>query len=130
MAGVIPVISEIYKNSDTCAIPASWATVALAFGAFFIAIDRFLGCTSGWIRYIRSSQKLSLLQTEFRMDWEKLRMSLQKNPADDSGIQNGMELCRDFLKDVYTVVKSETDQWAQDFQKSLAEFEEKGKSKP
>ena len=108
-------------------ISPAWATVALAVFGLFITLDRFGGYTSGWIRYITSGQSLSDLQSDFRVEWEKYRLSLDASQIDTAIVQQGIERCKTFLSQVHSVVKSETDQWAQEFKKALIELEENAK---
>jgi hypothetical protein len=82
VAGLIPLIGELLKRNDKLWLSPAWATVALALAGLLIAIDRFGGYTSGWIRYVRTAQKLTSLQGEFRLDWEEYRRT---SLADTSG---------------------------------------------
>jgi hypothetical protein len=127
VSGIIPVLGEIFKKNDVPGISSAWATVALAVFGLFIALDRFGGYTSGWIRYITSGQALSDLQSDFRVEWEKYRLSVETGPLDTALVQQGIERCKIFLSQVHLIVKSETDQWAQEFKKALLELEENAK---
>jgi hypothetical protein len=129
VSGMIPIIGEIYKTNNAAGISPAWATVALAIAAIFVALDRFGGYTSGWVRYIRTGQALSWLQSEFRVEWEKLRLALQAGQTDSTTLQQGIDKCKEFLAQVHSTVSAETDQWAQEFHKFLLEFEEKTKGK-
>jgi hypothetical protein len=124
VSGIIPVLGEIFKKNDVPGISPAWATIALAVFGLFIALDRFGGYTSGWIRYITSGQSLSDLQSDFRVEWEKYRLSVETAQMDAALVQQGIERCKTFLSQVHLVVKSETDQWAQEFKKALLELEE------
>lgn len=73
VGGLIPLIGELLKRNGIPGISPAWATVALALAALLIAIDRFGGYTSGWIRYIRTAQSLTRLKGEFLMDWQEHR---------------------------------------------------------
>lgn len=125
ISGIIPVLGEIFKSDKVPGISPAWATVALAVFGLFIALDQFGGYTSGWIRYITSGQALSDLQSDFRLEWEKYRLSVATDQIDAELIQQGIEKCKAFLSKVHSIVKSETDQWAQEFKKALIELEEK-----
>ena len=127
VSGIIPVLGEIFKKNDVPGISPAWATISLAVFGLFIALDRFGGYTSGWIRYITSGQALSDLQSDFRVEWEKYRLSVETGPLDTALVQQGIERCKIFLSQVHLIVKSETDQWAQEFKKALLELEDSGK---
>jgi len=119
VAGLIPLIGELLKRNGIPGISPAWATVALALAGLLIAIDRFGGYTSGWIRYIRTAQMLTSLQGEFRLDWEEYRRSSLQEASGADRTKEGINLCRTFLCAVYDQVRLETDLWAQDFQQAL-----------
>ena len=119
VAGLIPLIGELLKRNGIPGISPAWATVALALAGLLIAIDRFGGYTSGWIRYIRTAQMLTSLQGEFRLDWEENRRARLEETSDADRTKEGINLCRTFLRAVYAQVRLETDLWAQDFQQAL-----------
>ncbi len=117
--GLIPLIGELLKRNGIPGISPAWATVALALAALMIAIDRFGGYTSGWIRYIRTAQNLTRLNGEFLMDWQEHRRALCGEPIDPDRTRQGILLCKQFLCRVYEQVRLETDLWAEDFQQAL-----------
>jgi hypothetical protein len=119
VAGLIPLIGELLKRNGIPGISPAWATVALALAGLLIAIDRFGGYTSGWIRYIRTAQMLTSLQGEFRLDWEEYRRSSLEETSGADRTKEGINLCLTFLRAVCAQVRLETDLWAQDFQQAL-----------
>ncbi len=119
VGGLIPLIGELLKRNGIPGISPAWATVALALAALLIAIDRFGGYTSGWIRYIRTAQTLTRLKGEFLMDWQEHRRALCGEPTDSDRTKEGILLCKQFLCRVYEQVRLETDLWAEDFQQAL-----------
>ena len=52
IAGVIPIVSEVlrFRNAPFLFSPA-WASVSLVLAAALITLDRFFGCSTGWMRY-------------------------------------------------------------------------------
>ena len=127
VSGVIPILGEIYKTNNSPDISPAWATVALAIVGLFVALDRLGGYTSGWVRYVRCGQSLTNLQSDFRVEWEKLRLALQEGQTDSAIIQQGIDKCKEFLAQVHSTVRAETDQWSKEFQKFLLQLDEKTK---
>ncbi len=127
IAGVIPILGEIYEKGDVPGLSPAWATFALAIAGVFLSLDRFGGYTSGWIRYIRTAQALNRLQSSFQIGWESQRLILQGGQTDSATVDQAIKQCRDFLAQVNSIVGAETDEWAKDFQKVLAELEKKTK---
>ena len=126
-SGVIPILGEIYEQGDVPGLSPAWATFALAIAGVLVFLDRFGGYTTGWIRYIRTAQALSRLQSNFRIEWESQRLILQSGQTDSATVDQAIQKCRDFLAQVNLIVGAETDEWAKDFQKILAELEKKTK---
>lgn len=129
-AGIIPILSEIIRPESGFRISPSWATIALAFAALCITLDRFGGYTSGWIRYVRTGQALVNLQSIFQIDWVKEKIVLQNASMDYEKTEAAILKCRDFLFQVNAIVRAETDVWAEDFQKVLVGLDKYAKEKP
>lgn len=129
VSGIIPVLSEIFRTEDASFISPAWATVALAFAALLISVDRFGGYTSGWIRYIRTGQYLDSLQDNFRIDWEKERMVLQNSKSGNIVVGDALKKCLEFMSQVNNAVSTETEAWAKEFEKVLVDFDKKIKAK-
>jgi hypothetical protein len=126
-AGVIPILGELYEKGDVPGLSPACATFALAVAGVLIFLDRFGGYTSGWIRYIRTAQTLSRLQSDFRIEWESKKLTLQSSQTDSATVDLAIQQIRYFLAQVNSIVGAETDEWAKDFQKVLAELEKKTK---
>jgi hypothetical protein len=122
-SGVVPILGGIYKTNDVPDISPAWATVAIAIVGILIALDRFGGYTSGWVRYVRAAQALTELQSDFRVEWELQRQALQSNPSDAETLKQSIGKCKEYLGRVHAIVRAETDQWAQEFQKILVELD-------
>lgn len=128
ISGMIPLLGELFKNEvGRPWISPAWATVALALAATLISFDKFWGYTSGWVRYVRSAQALNQLQSDFRLEFETLRLKLQRSPGDATQITECIEACRSFLAKVNSVVRTETDQWAQEFKGFLEDLDKQVK---
>jgi hypothetical protein len=127
LAGVIPILGEIFEKGDVPGLSPAWSTLFLAIAGVFLSLDRFGGYTSGWIRYIRTAMALNRLQANFRIDWESQRLLLQGGQTDSATVSQAIQKCQDFLAQVNSIVGAETDEWAKDFQKVLAELERRSK---
>jgi hypothetical protein len=49
----------------------------IALAALLSGVDRFLGLSSGWVRYVRTAQALTERMNQFQFDWEALRCRRQ-----------------------------------------------------
>ncbi len=118
VAGIIPVISQIAVSVNTL-----WATVAIAIAAILIALDRFAGFTSGWVRYMLAELEINQIQEAFYFDWEKSRFSYAETDPTPEQVKESLSQCKDFLLKVRGVVNDETSLWASEFQTALKEIE-------
>jgi hypothetical protein len=129
VAGLIPLLSELMSRIQNRAeesvfiISPGWATVALAVAGFLIALDRFGGYTSGWVRYVRTAQALTRLKGDFHLDWEALHRERQLPTADPEQDKKAILLCKQFLQAVYEQLRLETELWAREFQQALSAVE-------
>ena len=120
----------------------------------FVALDQLGGYTTGWVRYVRTAQKLTgehrspqapsfyggvtvtILQGNFRLDWEETCLSVydksDKSSEDNSNeriidsetAKKCLKLCKNFLQSVNSEVQAETDAWAQEFQQALLDIDQ------
>jgi hypothetical protein len=122
-AGLIPILGEIFETGGVPYINPGWATVAVAIGALFVAIDKFAGFTSGWVRYILAGQQLARMEESFRFDWESSKLAWAgAKPSVEQAVA-ALAQCKGFLEDVNRVVEEETKLWATEFQSALKEIE-------
>src|SRR5271163_726454 len=94
-----------------------------AVAAALIGLDRYLGLTSGWIRYITAELDLRRALLEFEADWAFASISA------DAGEQKlgtkRLQLIRDFLIRISKIVEDETKLWSAEFQSTLGILEKR-----
>lgn len=100
-----------------------WGSLLLAGAGILVLLDRFWGCTSAWVRYVRAAQELSGALDAFRIDLESHKLFSDRGEPDAEQAQAMIERCRAFLVQVRSIVRKETDAWAAEFQNVLAQIE-------
>jgi conflict system pore-forming effector with SLATT domain len=75
VAGLVPVVGEIFQDNGKPRIAPGWATVALAIAGLLVLLDRFWGFTSAWVRFMLSEQELGDALRKFQFDWEQDKIS-------------------------------------------------------
>jgi len=122
VAGIFPILGTIYKVNDVPSIEPAWSAVAVAIAALMIAIDKFGGFTSAWVRYILAAQELDEIIETFRFTWEKEKLKFSSSIHSDE-IQRLIESCKTFISQINEVVQDETQKWVAEFQTALKEVD-------
>lgn len=104
---------------------AGYIFLGLAAGS--IALDRFFGFSSGWIRYMTTALVLQRLITEFEMDWVALNAHLPTDQHDPTKRELLLRRIQVFLIRVREEVERETAEWAAEYRSNLIELEKSAK---
>jgi len=124
LAGILPILITIFKN---CNINPAWSAVVVGLAGLMLAIDKFGGFTSGWIRYVMAAQKLNQIMEEFRFTWESNKVRPMDTPLNTDEIQTLIKNCQEFLQNVQLIVSDETQKWVVEFQSALNDIDEAAK---
>ncbi|MFT5163223.1 MAG: hypothetical protein ACI9FJ_001808 [Alteromonadaceae bacterium] len=127
-AGVIPIYGSI--NEDMFGIPnldPGWSAMAVALAGLAIAIDKFGGFTSGWVRFIQAAQKIDDDLEVFKVEWQRERLKVQST-LDVHAMLRLMTVGETFMAERRETVHQETAKWVSDFQAVLNETEANAKA--
>jgi hypothetical protein len=101
-----------------------WIALAIAVAGGAMALDRFLGGTSGWIRCMKTELQLRDELEAFELEWEFGRAALLGNvPTLDQTIAM-LQRAKSFAAHVNAVVQTETNAWVEEFQSSVKQIDE------
>ncbi len=123
VAGVTPILSELFERDGRPVVDPLWAAFLLALAGILVLLDRFWGCTSAWVRYVLAAQELAVALDAFRIDWERHKLAWDARGEDTETAQAMLDRCRTFLVQVRAVVRQETDTWAAEFQHVLEQID-------
>ena len=127
-AGVTPLLAELMERERSIrSIEPLWAALLLAVAGILVLLDRFWGCTSAWVRYMRAAQEISAAldalphpdgrATSFSAAWSSTWTSSKRRrrstPA--SAFLGPRAVGR---------AAPETDAWATEFHKVLEQIED------
>lgn len=126
IAGLLPIISEINK----LALSPAWASVALGLAGVLLAIDKFFGCSSAWMRFIAAEHQIRQCLHEFQMDYELEQTGWEHAQPTTEQTQKILGRCKAFLYQVDAIIRQETDQWLAEFQDALKQIDNAAKTKP
>jgi len=100
-----------------------WSALALALVATLLALDRFYGATSGWIRYLRTAQQLTHTLDTFQVAYETQRLGWGWPEPTPEQAQAALVTMQTFLTRANSAVHDETMAWATEFTKTLKQLD-------
>jgi hypothetical protein len=121
-AGLIPILSQITAASGPTAIQPGWASIALLIAAGAIALDRFYGFSSAWIRFVSTGLQLRSALHDFHLAWQ-IRLASSSGNLQAEDIAAGLAACRGFVAEIDKLVQKETAEWMGEFKTVLKDIE-------
>jgi hypothetical protein len=124
LGGIIPIALPLLvtdANQQLRWNQVGYVCVGLA--AVCLALDRFTGSSSGWMRYIGSGMRLETLLEEFRLDWVRMNAELGGRSLDATTMAPFLERVKALCLGVRGEVEKETQAWIAEFQSNLAQLE-------
>lgn len=101
----------------------AWGYLALLGAAACLAVDRFCGLTSGWMRDMATAQAVQRRLEALRFDWasESIREVLGPTEGTSSeAAERCLSVLRRFSEDVSDLVRAETADWMVEFRSGPA----------
>ncbi|MBB4080543.1 hypothetical protein GGR28_003177 [Lewinella aquimaris] len=120
LGGLFPVLSPLLTSSANF---AQLGYIAIALSAGCIAVDRFFGFSSGWMRYMTTANMLTKLLQDYRLEWAMLKAKLVGKPPTDEQLLLYIQRIKEFIASVNVQVEQETSAWVTEFQTSLVDIE-------
>jgi SMODS and SLOG-associating 2TM effector domain 2 len=102
---------------------AAWGYLALLLAVACVAVDRYFGVTSGWIRDVATAQAVQRRLQVLQFDWASESVREVLGPAEGTASE-AAERClgvlRRFSEDVTELVRTETADWMVEFRNGTA----------
>jgi hypothetical protein len=124
IAGILPVLLEMLPEDSRFSIPAASASILAGLAAAMIALDRFFGFSSGWVRYISAEMRIRRILEEFRIDWAMEKSAWKDGTPDADQVRGMLERARAFNMQVNAIVQDETNAWITEFKANVKEIDE------
>jgi hypothetical protein len=120
-AAALPLLDPLIP---TVTIDSLWIALLIALAGGALALDRFLGGTSGWIRCMKTELQLRDELESFELEWECARAALQGNVPTLEQTAAFLQRAKGFAAPVNTVVQTETNAWVEEFQTSIKQIDD------
>jgi len=111
IGGLVPLIKATFPVTSIAAVvPTGFdfgqlGYLLIALGAGAIALDRFFGYSSGWIRYITTALAIERSVDEFRLDWARSVAALQGNQPTAEQVDGLVQRCKELAVGVRAQVE-------------------------
>jgi hypothetical protein len=129
---LVPVLKATLTPDTVRKLPfdfaeAGYLLIGIAGGC--IALDRFFGYSTGWIRYMTSALALDKSLEEFRMEWARNLAKLRGGLPNEIQLDQLLLTCETFSLAIRSQVEQETKAWVIEFRSNLAQLERDLESK-
>ncbi|MCR9245568.1 MAG: SLATT domain-containing protein [bacterium] len=102
-----------------------WGYVCLAAAGAALALDRFFGHSSAWIRYVTTATDLETGLMKFHMEWAQLRANLGGAQLTTESVTPLLNRLQALLAFVRATVEGETKTWASEYRSTISEIDKK-----
>ncbi|MGW1539132.1 SLATT domain-containing protein [Streptomyces sp. NPDC002309] len=102
---------------------APWGYLALLLGASCVAVDRYFGVTSGWMRDVATAQAVQRRLQALQFDWAAESVREVLGPTEGTAgeaAERCLGVLRRFSEDVTELVRTETTDWMGEFRSGPA----------
>jgi hypothetical protein len=122
LGGLSPIVDAAGLNIRGVALAEGQVGyVLLGAAAGCVALDRFFGFSTGWMRYVKAAQEIQTSLSDFRLDWGMAMARFADTKPTPEQVQQLLHRTKAFIRRVDAQVTKETEEWISQFQASLAE---------
>src|SRR5207302_5734643 len=107
--GLIPLVISLPIVNKEWALE-KWGYAVFGAAAGCIALDKFFGFSTGWVRYISTAQSIQNELYKFQLDWARAMSRLAGAVPNSAQIEEFLQLAKDFSSRVMQEVTQETQQ--------------------
>jgi len=125
--GLSPILQGIeWFNLQDC----QYGYIALALAAVCIVLDKFMGFSSSWMRYMTTAVKLQKALADFQTDWILIWSEVKDNIPTVEQNRQLLQRIKDFRLKMLAEIEQETQMWTHEFQSNLAQLERVTQTQP
>lgn len=124
--GLAPIVKATLAPDIISRLPYDFAETGyllLGIAAGCVALDRFFGFSTGWIRYITAALAIEKSLEEFRLEWARNIAKLRGGQPNELELDRLLLTCETFSLAIRSQVEQETKAWVAEFESNLAQLE-------
>jgi hypothetical protein len=123
LGGLMPLLQSLLPYAGQAGY------VLLGMAAACVAVDKFFGFSSAWMRYMTTEIALQRDLAEFQMDWMMLSVELGAQEPDAAMKKHMLARLKTFRLQTLNQLHDEMQLWVHEFHNSLAQLEKTAKIK-
>jgi hypothetical protein len=100
----------------------------VGLAALFLALDRYSGASTGWMRYIMTAMAVETAREQFRFTRIRLTAELGSRSPSPAELEARIQHVNDFVNTLRTLVEKETQDWASEFKTNLAQLDKEAQA--
>jgi len=124
--GVSPLVATAFPASAAQLSAAidhlGYVLLALAGGA--VALDRFFGYSSSWMRYVATCNRLNRLLVSVQLEWATTKATFTEKELTVEVVRSVIGEFAKHAEELGNIIERESQTWAQGLSKALAEYEQ------
>jgi len=99
-----------------------WGYFSLAVAAGAMAMDRFFGFSTAWMRYITAELAIQERLQQLRFTWARTQLDHAGRPLTADETREALAVLSDAAASIAKELRSETLSWAEEFQANVSEL--------
>jgi hypothetical protein len=125
IGGLSPILQGVeWLQLQDC----QYGYIALALAATCIILDKFMGLSSSWMRYMTTAMRLQKALADFQTDWVLMWAEVSNDTPTTAQQKKLLQRIKDFRLKIVTEIEQETQIWTHEFQSNLALLENVAKT--
>jgi hypothetical protein len=121
IGGLFPILQGI--DLPDIQLDAQYGYIALAIAATCMALDKFMGLSSSWVRYMTTSFTLQKDLAEFQTDWILMWSEVKSDTPTSAQHKKILHRIKAFRLKILTEIEQEIQLWTSEFQSNLAQLQ-------
>ena len=125
LGGLVPIVKATLAPETIRRIGFDFGQTGyllLAVAAGCVAMDRFFGYSSGWIRYVTTALALEKSLEEFRLEWARYIAKLRGGQPNESELDQLIRTCETFNLAIRGQIEQKTKAWVTEFENNLSQL--------
>ena len=120
IGAMLPILKGIdWLQLEDC----HYGYIALALAGTCIVIDKFMGFSSSWMRYMTTGISLQKALIDFQTDWMLMWAEVTDNTPTVEQQRRLLQRIKSFRLKIITEIERETQLWTNEFQSNLSQMD-------